>query len=228
LRHILKYAGIQYKLKNIHYQETKENRGFYLGGVIPPLDERKAVVMSIQVQSYTYMIPIRDILLSDFSFKQELPKSIQKIREDMTNSNSVSLHIRRGDFIESEEQIKLFGSICIIQYYLNAINYLKNKYSDLRFFIFSNDIAWTETNFAFLENVFFVDTSKENPSDYYDLFLMTQTQHNIIANSTFSWWGAWLNQNPSKIVITPDRWLGNDWLLIDDICPPEWVRISIS
>jgi hypothetical protein len=219
----LKFVKIPYELKNIHYSETKENRNFYLDGL--PF-YGKSIYMSGWFQSYKYLNSISGIILSDFSFKFDIPKSIKNILHDIESSNSVSLHVRRCDFIDSEDGLKLFGAICTHQYYINAYNYLQLKYSDLRYFIFTDDIEWVKSNITFLENYFIVDTSSENPSDYYDLFLMTRTKHNIIANSTFSWWGAWLNQNPHKIVITPEKWLGDDSITTNEICPPEWIRMS--
>jgi hypothetical protein len=184
--------------------------------------------MSGWFQSYKYLNSIREIILSDFSFKLDIPESIESVLNAIIDSNSVSLHVRRGDFIDSEDGFKMFGVICTHQYYVNAYAYLQTKYSDLCYFIFTNDVKWVKANFVFLKNYNIVDTSKENLSDYYDLFLMTRTKHNIIANSTFSWWGAWLNQNPSKIVIAPEKWLGDNSLTTDEICPPEWIRVSSS
>jgi hypothetical protein len=208
-------------MKNIHYDEAKDNKNFWLDG----LPRNKPIYITGLFLSYKHLIPIKEILLSDFSFKKDIPESVRKILDDIKSSNSASLHVRRGDFMDSEKTFKLFGSICTYQYYVNAYNYLQTKYSDLRYFIFTNDIEWVKANFTFLENYLIVDAHKENPPDYYDLFLMTQTKHNIIPNSTFSWWGAWLNQNPSKTVIVPDRWFGDNSRTTEEVCPPEWIRV---
>jgi hypothetical protein len=212
---------IPYKLKNIHYDEGKDNKDFWLNG--PPKD--KPIYITGLFLSYKHLIPIRKILLSEFSFKNDIPESVGKILDDIKSSESVSLHVRRGDFMDSETTFRIFGSICTLQYYINSVNYIKAKYPASRFFIFTNDIQWVKTNFTFLENYYIVDTSKEYPPDYYDLFLMTQTKHNIIPNSTFSWWGAWLNQNQSKIVTVPERWFGDNSRTTEEVCPPEWIRI---
>lgn len=89
-------------------------------------------------------------------------------------------------------------------------------------------LIWIKTNFDFLDKYTIVDNSRYGNADYFDLFLMTKCKHNIIPNSTFSWWGAWLNQNQNKIIICPEKWNGLDFVYTDEICPPKWKRINIS
>lgn len=117
--------------------------------------------------------------------------------------NSVSIHIRRGDYLNHND---IFGNICTEEYYKRAINLVFEKIDDPYFFIFSDDIKWAKNNFGYLEKSFFLEGNK----DYEDLFLMSECKHNIIANSSFSWWASWLNKNPEKIIISPSRWY-NDY-----------------
>jgi hypothetical protein len=149
---------------------------------------------------------------------------VSVLKKEMQNCISVAIHVRRGDYVGDGEL-----DICSMSYYRNAIEYLKKKQSDLKFYVFSNDTEFCKINFFFLNNVVFVDTSKEDKSDYWDMFLMTQVKHLIIPNSTFSWWGAFLNANPQKIVIVPERYDAyNTYNTSHELYPPEWVKLAVN
>ena len=143
----------------------------------------------------------------------------KKIRQH----KSVSIHVRRGDYVNHP----LFGGICDKAYYQRAITYIQEKTDCDYYIIFSNDIKWCEENLSALlmgKNVVFVNWNKGKDS-YQDMYLMSRCNYNIIANSSFSWWGAWLNNNPEKIVVAPKIWmkvLDNDF----DIIPTSWIRIE--
>lgn len=136
------------------------------------------------------------------------------ILKDIIKPNSVSLHIRRSDYLTSNG----FHPVQSIEYYQNAIEgvpYYENLY------IFSDDIDWCKNNLGF-KNMVFV----EGKSNIEDLWLMSLCDHNIIANSSFSWWGAWLNNNPNKIVIAPKLWFGQHVNINSgDIVPDEWIKL---
>ena len=111
-----------------------------------------------------------------------------------------------------------------INYYLNSLNYLKSiTNSNFKIFVFSDDIKWCEENFGFLNNKTFISDNK----DYEDLYLMSMCKNNIIANSTFSWWGAWLNKNENKQVIIPSKWFGisNSHLNTNDLYCDKWIKL---
>ncbi|GBR77584.1 alpha-1,2-fucosyltransferase super family [Candidatus Termititenax dinenymphae] len=226
LRRFFHYTWIPYKKRKARFLlETQQNRPHLLDIVTGA----KPIYLLGTFQSYKYLESIKKNILADFSFKDiQLPEDLQKIMDEIKNTNSVAVHVRRGDYVTAKALWQNFGSICSLQYYRNAVEHLKTKFTDPKFYIFSNDPDWVKTNFTFLENYRFVDAAQVERADYYELFLMTQTKHNIIANSTFSWWGAYLNQNPLKTVIVPERWLGDDSITTDEICPPEWVRVSIK
>lgn len=128
----------------------------------------------------------------------------------------ISLHVRRGDYINRP----LRQPICEMPYFKRAINYLGK---DKRYFIFSDDIDWCKKKFRG-EN--FIFSSNESP--VVDLYLQSFCTHNIISNSSFSWWGAWLNSNPSKIVIAPVKWFGLQMTNynLKDLIPTDWIRIQ--
>ena len=153
-------------------------------------------------QNENYFKVIKDEILKDFTLKQDISKEAKEYLKQIEHSNSVSLHIRRGDYVQNIDTNKTHG-ICDINYYKKAIKYISDNVSNPKFYIFSDDIAWCKENFEFLENKIFADQTK---SALEDLELMKNCKHNIIANSTFSWWGAWLNENKEKIVIAPKIW----------------------
>lgn len=175
-------------------------------------------------QCEKYFKDIRDILLKQFTIKQKLSSYANDMKSEIENSqNSCSLHVRRGDFID-DKNIKIHGS-CDIEYYQNSIKYLQEKISDLRYFIFSDDMDWAKSNLA-IQNATYIQ-SKEKRIPHEDIYLMSLCDHNIIANSTFSWWGAWLNKNNNKMVITPKKWFADESMQkqsIDIVCD-DWIKI---
>jgi hypothetical protein len=216
-----------FKIKNkfgftnrwIEWYETGREKDFYRHH----LTKNTKAYMAGRYQEYYYLENIRDTLLEDFKFTTEMPEPVKEYFKKITEVNSVAIHIRRGDYSGSKE-----FDICSIKYYENAVHYILKLERDAVFFIFSDDLEWVKNNVTFIENYRIVDTSQYEKSDYFDLYLMTNCKHNIIPNSTFSWWGAWLNQNPKKIVVCPEKWNGLDFVYTDEICPPEWKRIAVS
>ncbi|NVJ88626.1 MAG: alpha-1,2-fucosyltransferase [Flavobacteriaceae bacterium] len=153
-------------------------------------------------QTEKYFKEIRETLLSEFVIKQKLSSKTKKIEQQiLALKNTCSLHIRRGDYISDEKANKVHGT-CDLDYYDRAIKIINKKYSEITFFIFSDDISWTQENLK-VEKAVFVDV-KSIPHE--DLYLMSLCKHNITANSSFSWWGAWLNKNEHKTVIAPKKW----------------------
>ena len=135
------------------------------------------------------------------------PKN-KAMAEEMKQSNSVSIHIRRGDYMTEENQA-MFGGICTEEYYKEAIAYIKENVPNARFFVFSDDSEYVREKYAGDEYTI-VDINHGKDS-FYDIYLMSQCKHNICANSTFSFWGARLNQNPGKKVIRPLKQKNCDW-----------------
>lgn len=154
-------------------------------------------------QTPKYFADIRDILLKDFTLTEPLGEYGEKIAEQMKNSDSVSIHVRRGDYIKNPQVLKEFG-VCSENYYQQAIKVIEAKIANPTYFVFSDDINWVKDNLKVGDRAVFVSDS--SLTDASELFLMSLCKHNIIANSTFSWWGAWLNQNLNKIVVAPTPW----------------------
>ena len=157
-------------------------------------------------QCEKYFLDIRKILLKKFTFPSANSGICEKILSQIQVSQSVSIHVRRGDYL-TEQNVKVYGNICTLDYYRNAVSYIREKVKDAVFFLFTNDVDWVREN-IYEEGMVIVDCNAKD-SDYFDMFLMSQCKHNIIANSSFSWWGAWLNQNIDKIVVSPKKWFQN-------------------
>lgn len=171
-------------------------------------------------QSEQFFQNVIDKVLSSFRFRDnDITEYNAEFASRIKKSNSVALHIRRGDYL-SKKYIDGFYGICTTQYYQRAVNYIENNVTNPVYFIFSDDIEWAKDNLNF-EQMFFVDKN-QGVNSWQDMYLMSCCKHNIIANSTFSWWGAYLNSNPEKIVIAPQKWWNG---IDDDVVPSSWIRI---
>ena len=148
-------------------------------------------------QSDQYFSHIDEELRSLLSFQDNIVQQAVSLFPAV-DGQTVSIHIRRGDYVNQPQ----FHPTCSPEYYSKAASLFGD--SPTFFIIFSDDIAYCRTLFAESENVLYVD----NTDPYIDLCLMSMCDHNIIANSSFSWWGAWLNNNPNKIVVAPNQWFG--------------------
>lgn len=171
-------------------------------------------------QHEEYFCDIRDIILKAFDFPSIMDNPNKELVEKLSCTESVSLHIRRGDYVNHP----LFQGICDLDYYKRAIEYMEEKVAPRLYCIFSNDIEWCEIHlrdFLFNKDVIYVNWNRESQS-FIDMQLMSFCSHNIIANSSFSWWGAWLNRNSFKVVVAPQKWLN---IQVKDPIPTSWIRI---
>ncbi len=148
-------------------------------------------------QSEKYFCDIRSIILKDFTFPPVNDSKNRELLDRISQQTTVSIHIRRGDYANGFPMMTP-------QYYENAISYFENKFNEVYFLVFSNDMDWAKQNLQFSQGEF-VDWNTGKDS-WKDMYLMTQCNHHIIANSSFSWWGAWLNQKENKEVIAPSVW----------------------
>ena len=161
-------------------------------------------------QSEKYFLNTSELIREQL---QPTTKTLEKLKKKI-NGKSISLHVRRTDYVTSNG----FHPVQTVEYYNKAIETI-GSYDQI--LVFSDDINWCKENLNY-DNVLFV----ENQDNLEDMWLMSLCDHNIIANSSFSWWGAWLNQNKDKIVIAPKNWFGSQSNLNDlDIIPNNWVKI---
>lgn len=173
-------------------------------------------------QTEKYFKNTENIIRNEFTLKNNMGEKALSAVSQINNTNSVSIHIRRGDYIVDKKTNAYHGS-CTLDYYRKAVGIIKGKIDNPYFFIFSDDIPWVKNNLKIDCNVIFV--SKEGMKDYEEMILMSKCKHNIIANSSFSWWGAWLNNNSKKIVIAPKKWFNNPRINIKDLIPKKWIKI---
>jgi hypothetical protein len=177
-----------------------------------------------------YFKDYRNILLNDLNIDHNLKSHNKKYLSLIEQSNSVSVHIRRGDYLSSAYFNKLSS-----KYYHDAIQYLQLKIEHPVFFFFSDDIQWVKDNYSYLDHTVFIEGNSKMLGAFStngaidDLMLMRSCKHNIMANSTFSWWGAWMNTNTEKIVVTPQKWYENKkaqlWYETSNFIPGQWVRL---
>lgn len=177
-------------------------------------------------QNTQYFENIAATLRSDFTFKRPLNDQNLDISEKIDSTNSVAIHIRHGDYQNNKNATFNFA-ICDLSYYKDAINYVMNRANNPTFYIFSDDPDWVKENIRIEDHsTYYIDWNKGNNS-YIDMQLMSLCKHNITANSTFSWWAAWLNNNPDKIVVVPSNWFlskeKNE--LLKHFYPKEWIKI---
>jgi hypothetical protein len=172
-------------------------------------------------QSEKYFTSYKKEIKNIFQFTSETIKAFQEVSFRLKQQNSVSIHIRRGDYL-AKVSLEVLGLIPL-EHYQNAIELINSKIPGSSFYFFSDDIQWVKENFQ-IPNATFVsgDISKDHVED---LYLMSQCRHNIIANSSFSWWSAWLNDNPEKIVIAPKKWFNKGPKDTQDLLPEKWIKI---
>lgn len=175
-------------------------------------------------QSELYFRECRAELLEEFRPQQELSSYQKDVKQKIETSSSLSIHIRRGDYISNPDASAVHGC-CDKAYFNRSIDYLQKKgviSKKTIFFIFSDDIEWCRDNLIFPNETIFVEGDSKSPE--LDMWLMSYCKHHIISNSTYSWWGAWLNIYADKCVIAPLDWFKTHHDSTD-IIPENWVRL---
>lgn len=176
-------------------------------------------------QNEGYLLPIERRLREMFHFDRskfsfETSQMTQIIENEI---NSVSIHVRRGDYYSNPQALAVHGNICDIAYYERAIKAMQQRVENARFYVFSDDPQWVKAHFGSLENATYIDWNNSIDS-WQDMALMSFCAHHIIANSSFSWWGAWLaTPNLGKVVIAPTKWLNTT--TSTSILPKNWIKI---
>lgn len=210
----LYYKGNHIKERNLFFDHNilKMNHDLILEGYWP---------------NENYFIQIDKIIREEFTLKSDhINLSFLKWKKEISLNNSVSIHIRRSDYIENSRNFEIFG-VCDINYYYRSIQYILKHISNPFFYIFSDDISWVKENFKI--SIPYLILSDNNIDDYHELLLMSYCKHNIIANSTFSWWAGWLNNNHNKIVIAPNKWYNNASLQRfyeqSNFIPHNWIKL---
>jgi len=173
-------------------------------------------------QSEKYFTGCQQEIRKVFTFKDSPSSYYAALNEQTQKCNSVSVHFRRGDYINNPV-IKSYHGECTVEYYEQAIAKIRSLVPSAVFFMISDDIAWVKKQFAGQDHFVFVENGKG--AGHEDMQLMSQCRHNIIANSSYSWWGAWLNANPEKIVIAPKKWFNDNSRNTENIYPHAWITL---
>lgn len=176
-------------------------------------------------QSHRYFAGVEDALRSDFEFRDDLPPAAAEYAQAIAQPGAVCLHVRRGDYAKPEYS---FMGLCSIDYYRRAVARVREVVEQPVFFIFSDDLDWCRANFDWLgAEARFVAYAVPRglKSEASDLQLMTRAEYFITANSTFSWWAAWLAGERAKLIISPKAWFKHPQLSADDLVPKHWERL---
>lgn len=182
----------------------------------------KNAVLNGYFQSEKYFIDIREILLLDFTWKKKPEGKNQELLEQIQQDpSSVSVHVRRGDYVSNENAAKFHG-LTGAEYYKAAVKQILQKVKSPKLYVFSDDPGWCKQNLKFTQPTTYISHNTDGSED---MRLMKACGHNIIANSSFSWWGAWLNTNPDKVVIGPSRWFSHPESNTKDVIPSTWHKM---
>ena len=176
-------------------------------------------------QNYKYYTNINNGLLNEITLTNQTELSEYNLYSTVErDKQSVSIHIRRGDYITDNHANKMMG-VLSLDYYYQAVAHIRKHLSDPRFYVFSDDLNWAADNLK-LDGPVELVAIANGEKDYVELDLMSKCKHNIIANSTFSWWAAFMNRNPAKIVIGPKKWVPTPEINTEiDLLFPEWIKI---
>ena len=192
-------------------------------GVIDYFEENLCPFIKGDFQSELYFENYAEEIRKLFTFR-DISIENENLARQMRETLSVSLHFRRGDYVSNS----LYDNICSVSYYKSAIQVLSCLVNaDVTYFIFSNEVEWAHTFMMeyFPSLCYEIIDINSGKNSYMDMYLMSQCSHNIIANSSFSWWGAWLNQNPDKIVIAPKKWANEEEFKYRNMVPKTWIKI---
>ena len=174
-------------------------------------------------QSERYFIDIADRIRADFTLSEPLSDANARLLELARSGDSVGLHVRRGDFISLSDAAQVHG-LCSIDYYRRGISLVRERRPQCRFLVFSDDPQWARAELPLDASAVFVTGNAEAPEQ--DLALMSACKHQIIANSSFSWWAGWLGYSPDQIVIAPAPWYASPKLDARDLAGARWQYIS--
>ncbi len=166
-------------------------------------------------QSELYFRDAADKVIEAFKFKYDDSEL------DVVEGNTVAIHVRMGDYLEAEYQA-IYGNICTKRYYSNAIKYMREHIENPKFIVFSDDVDKAKKLLQDEQDLTYA-TPDDSKGVAFDMYRISSCKHQIIANSSYSWWAAWLNSNREKIVIAPSKWING--VAHDDVVPGSWMRI---
>ena len=214
-------------VKKIFRQQTKLNKIFTALGLHKDIRKDDFSIQQLKTKNTGFLTSVSGYWQSDFYFKnirqillkEFTPIHLPELPYWVAEKNTIAVHVRRTDYL-TENRYGFLGE----DYYKDAMGILNEKMEDPLFVFFSDDITWCKETFINSKTIFFED---ENwTEDYLQLHLISRCAHQVIANSSFSWWGAWLNTNPDKIVIRPGKPFKEEGLLYESHYPQEWITVN--
>jgi hypothetical protein len=173
-------------------------------------------------QTEKYFKEIENIIRQDFTIRHPLCGDNMDLAEQIASCESVSIHVRRSDYVTNVYTNQVHGT-CSSDYYHHCVGSISQHISKPHFFIFSDDPEWVHDNFKIQFPCAIVSHNREEKA-YEDMRLISLCKNHIVANSTFSWWGAWLNPSESKIVYSPMQWFAYDDIIVTDLIPSHWIK----
>jgi hypothetical protein len=175
-------------------------------------------------QSYRYFESITGLLQAEIKPLAPLDLHYLRYLQGIQQGHAAMVHVRRGDYVNLASAAKVHGFIGL-DYYEAGMRLLLDRDPQTHFFVFSDDLVWAKENLPFKERCTFVESLDESDAVIQELHLMTHCHNHLIANSSLSWWAAWLASHPNQLVICPSRWTMDTMITWDDLLPPTWIRI---
>ncbi|MHB8121806.1 MAG: alpha-1,2-fucosyltransferase [Desulfuromonadaceae bacterium] len=173
-------------------------------------------------QSERYFVDISEVIRKELTVTSPLAGKNRELAEEIRTVNAVSMHVRRGDYVTDKKAGAMHG-VCNLDYYQSAVGLVVQSLEYPHFFVFSDDPEWVAENLKLHHPVRYI--SNNGSMAHEDLRLMSMCKHHVIANSSFSWWGAWLSTNPDKMVIAPKRWFNDPSINTSDLIPSDWQQL---
>jgi hypothetical protein len=177
-------------------------------------------------QGFGYIEAIRPILQKEFQLRSGVSSHYQPLLKQINHSDSVMLHIRRGDYVASPSAAQ-FHRVLSLNYYLNAIKAIQAAQPDAHYFVFSDDLPWAKAAMPNTIPITYVEHALELDDAAQELQLMYACKHHVIANSSLSWWGAWLKKDLRGLVFAPDQWISEPRTELANLLPADWIKITI-
>ncbi len=187
------------------------------------LEARERTYLDGYWQSEKYFSDVADTIRREFAINVPAEARSREITDQMATTQSVSVHIRRGDYVTDQKKSRV-RSVCTPDYYRRCVAHVAERLVHPHLFLFSDDPDWVAANLRFDYPTTLVSRAPAR-RDYEDLRLMSACRHHIIANSSFSWWGAWLNPSRDKLVLAPRRWMNDPRVDDRDVLPQTWIRM---